>query len=296
MNSTKMIAAACLLICLSVICIGVVDGGNCKYIPHCDDCKYDPDTKKATCFRCDKLFGLTQEYGFSKCKNCSDNEGCLLCKNFQKCDLCRFSYRDGPDMDGRATCSACAPNCRSCKESGAGKCDVCAAGSRKVGDRCQLCNAENCAYCDSTFQTCTSCKNGYFLEDNKCTLCQDNCKLCESKTRCRMCNDKFFRDDNGQCMPCIANCRTCNDFGRCNECSMGFFLDVFNQCSACDDSCLVCTSKDVCTYCRQGKPVDGSCKCAPNCESCQKVGYTKCDSCERGYTQSEGKGCKKVRD
>lgn len=289
-----MIAATCLVICLSVTFIGNVEGGKCTRIPHCNSCTYDASTKRATCSECDKLFGLTTVNGFSTCRNCSENTGCLLCKDFTSCDLCRFS-NTGPAGDGTATCGACAENCRSCKIAGAGKCDSCELGSKKVGDYCQKCTVENCGYCAQSFDTCATCKPGYFLENNQCTLCDSNCRLCGSAKRCNFCKDKFFLEqDSGSCIPCINNCKTCKDFGKCDECSMGFFLNSMGECAACDDSCLVCSSETKCSYCKQGKPVDGSCKCADNCESCQKVGYGKCDACARGYTQSEGKGCKKI--
>lgn len=296
MNFSKVVATVGLVLCLIVILIAVADGGRCKYIPHCDDCTYNPDTRRATCFTCDKLFGLCTENGFSKCKNCSENEGCLLCKDFTKCDLCRYRARDGPDMNGKATCSACAPSCKSCATSGSGKCDICKIGSKKVGDTCRTCDVEHCSYCDSTFTQCSACQSGYFLENNKCTACTPGCSLCKDRDRCSVCKSKFFLEDDGTCVGCIANCNDCDDHKTCISCNMGFFLNDMKTCDPCDDSCLVCSSKDTCSYCKEGKPVGGSCKCADDCESCKNAGYGKCDSCRMGFTQSEGKGCKKIKE
>jgi len=298
-SSTKLLVSAALLICLSVIFVEVVEGGKCKYIPFCDACTYDPDTKRATCTQCEpsNLWGLTTMNGFSRCMNCSLNDGCLKCKDFTKCDVCRFQFRDGPDLNGVATCSSCGANCRSCKNAGSGKCDICEAGAVKVGDQCEKCHISNCRYCDSGSSTCSSCIQGYFLENNQCTKCVDNCRSCHSTSTCDYCNDYYFLEtDSKTCKPCIDNCRICSDYGQCTFCNSGFFIDSSGKCSACDDSCLTCSALDKCTLCKpgRGKVVDGSCKCAPNCKSCSNVGNGKCDACMDGFVPNGNKQCSKA--
>lgn len=293
----KFIVTACLLICISVTYIDVVAAGGCVYIPHCNKCTYDANTQRATCQECDPLFGLTTVNGFSRCLNCSDGTGCLFCKDFtSKCEKCKFPARDGPDNNGQNTCSACGPNCRGCSKAGSGKCDNCQNGARKIGDQCETCDVGNCRKCDEDRATCTRCMDGYFLNNNQCTKCNDpNCRNCLDAGSCITPKDFYFLEkDSKICRSCPENCPTCEDFDHCTRCTMGFFVNNKNTCTQCDDSCLVCTGTDQCTYCRQGRPVDGSCKCAPNCKSCRNLGYGKCDECMEGYSQDQGKKCKKV--
>jgi len=285
-----LIVAAFLFV---VVTINVADGGKCTRIPHCDACDFDQTTKRATCTKCDRLFGrTTNENGFSRCSNCSDNEGCLFCDDFTVCQYCRYRARDGPDFNGRATCSPCAPNCRSCAKAGSGKCDMCAIGARKVGDLCQQCDLDNCASCDSSASVCDFCKRGFFFKDGKCVACVENCKKCNSVDRCLDCFDNFFLEQQtGMCLACIDNCQTCVDYGECSECKMGFYRDNKLQCSPCDDSCLTCKDKNTCVNCKQGRSVGGSCKCAPNCKTCRNSGYGNCDSCIDGFVQDKNKKC-----
>jgi len=299
-NQLKSVAAACLVICLSVIFVDVVNGGACNRIPHCNACTYDSNERRATCQECDFLHGATLVNGFSKCRNCSLDEdgtytGCLKCKNFTKCDMCRFSTH-GPHTDGTYGCSPCAANCRSCKILGAGKCDVCADGSKKIDDStCKPCDIDNCRRCETGTGTCGSCKDGYYLENNQCTKCADNCKVCATATTCRTCKDFFFKEDGGTCTACSdSNCRTCNDMESCSYCSMGFYVGANKKsCEKCPDDCLACTGKDSCTACKKGKAIDGSCtvKCSEHCLQCLSAGNAKCDVCEDGYYQTKAKLC-----
>jgi len=293
-NMSNLVITVSLVICISVLSIHVVDGGNCKYIPHCDDCTYDPNTMKATCFKCDPLFGLTTEYGFSKCKNCTLNEGCSRCRDFTVCDQCKDTSL-GPDLKGVATCSPCGKNCRSCKVSGGGKCDTCSPGAKKINGICETCDIQNCNSCDDTLKNCVSCNSGYRLQDNQCAACVDKCRICSiSQARCDFCKDGYFAEsDTGLCKACPDNCKTCGDFDTCSVCNMGFYLDG-NTCSPCGDDCLSCNGKNDCQFCRQGKAFNGRCKCADNCKSCQNLGNGKCDTCEDGYVQSDEKGCRKA--
>jgi len=293
----QAMAAVCLLVCLSVVFINGVEGGRCKYIPHCDECTYNPDTKRATCTKCDPsdLYGLTTVNGFSMCRACSENSGCLKCKTFELCTLCRFPGRDGPDFDGVATCSACSANCRSCKSIGGGKCDICGVGSRKVGENCQACTVSQCKFCESDATVCTGCLSGSYLVNNECKPCVDNCRMCHNSDKCDYCaNYYFLESDTGLCKPCMDNCRICADFGECTSCKDGFYVDNQKQCQPCDDSCTTCKSKDECYSCKQGRPANGSCKCAANCESCATLGRGKCDKCLPGFVQNKEKACKRA--
>jgi len=293
-NMANLVITASIVICISVLSIHVVDGGKCKYIPHCNDCAYDPNTRRATCFVCDPFFGLVTENTFSKCKSCALNEGCSNCTDFTVCTRCQNTNL-GPDLNGVATCSACGQNCRTCRTSGGGKCDSCRPGSTKINGVCEKCDIPNCNTCDDTLKTCASCSSGYRLQNNNCEACVDNCRMCaKTAARCDYCKDRFFvESDTGLCKPCPENCKTCGDINTCSICNIGFYLDG-NTCSPCDDSCQSCTGKNDCQYCKQGKPFNGKCRCADNCKSCQRAGNGKCDECADGYVQSNEKGCKKA--
>lgn len=294
-STTTLVATTC-LVCLSFVFIDVVSGGACPYIPHCDDCTYNPDTKRATCFRCDQFYAHRIVNTFSRCISCGENNsGCANCTDFTKCDKCRNRSRDGPDLNGKATCSPCAPNCRNCARSGSGKCDQCARGARKVGDQCERCNIANCDYCDSSSGVCSTCASGFYLKENECLPCVENCRMCRDSERCTFCRDFFFVEtDSGLCKPCTDNCRSCKDFDTCENCKLGYYKDSNSKCQQCPDGCTACTSPDDCQFCKTGRPVNGACTCAPNCKSCANSGNSKCDQCEDGYVQDKSKRCRKA--
>lgn len=299
-NQMKSAAAACLVICLSVIFVDVINGGACPRIPHCGKCTYDETTLRATCQECDFLHGVTKVNGFSRCRNCSLDEndqytGCLMCKDFNKCERCRFTTH-GPNNDGTYGCSPCAANCRSCKNLGGGKCDVCGDGTKKIDDyTCKACDTANCRRCEAGTGTCGACKDGFYLDNNQCTKCTDNCKECGTATTCRICKDFYFLEDGGTCSACSdSNCRKCYDLDSCSYCSLGYYVgNNKKSCEKCPGDCLACTGKDACTACVRGKPKDGSCtvKCSPNCKSCLNAGNDKCDACEDGFVPNKAKIC-----
>ncbi|CAD8191453.1 unnamed protein product [Paramecium pentaurelia] len=114
----------------------------------------------------------------------------------------------------------------------------------------QLQNLELCygclKYCnDITKLTCIefnqyyfSCKEGYFVQDNICKKCMDNCKTCNSSQICNKCI-KLYGYDGFKCQKCPINCITCNSTLNCLNCQPGFAL--FNGvCYGCGAKCQIC--------------------------------------------------------
>ena len=126
------------------------------------------------------------------------------------------------------------------------------------------------------------------IEDSPCNPAIDHCTMCDdTQKKCTTCNDGFWLD-NGDCDPCTTtSCKICAGGDPCTQCFPGFILgaDVctcppgnfkaFNstQCLSCDVTCDTCiensttpgTSK--CTKCKDPNANDNqklpSCQCNP---------------------------------
>ena len=161
-----------------------------------------------------------------------------------------------------------------------------------------------------------NCPLGYFLENNECIICPNNCPDCNSLTDCNQCyNEKHENDvvfDSGDsiqtanfahfktnsitlrrnfitsfyhfCSPCLDFCENCDtDPSICSACADGYYLDSASVCKKCNDECLMCNGPDRsnCTRCVSGKYVNtyGNCElCGSNCSECEGT-YDNCTEC-----------------
>lgn len=235
---------------------------RCPSIANCITCTSDP----RICTKCANLHAIDEN---GKCKACNSMDGCSKCNSTKKCDRCRYSSKDGPDFNGRGTCSACAANCRSCSISGSGNCDT--------------------------------CKPGYFVDSDKsCSSCPSNCQFCTlsalNSLACKECQPGYSKaDGSSRCFACAANCESCAQIGanKCNKCNAGYIVNVDKQCTRlpCGANCAVCVN-DKCQACKDRNfPIGGTCECAQNCASCQKAKFGKCDRCKFGYNLTSDNKC-----
>ena len=160
------------------------------------------------------------------------------------------------------------------------------------------CATDNCAICKDG-STCSTCMQGYFLENNKCVKycsegymllnnncekCQDlNCKTCSPTSICKNCTFGFYLHNDvckQDCPPetfknintltcdqCIYFCRKCEDNISCKVCDINFFL--FSN--ICVDKCY-----------DHFYPLNGRClPCGDyqNCINCFATAPDKCSKC-----------------
>ena len=135
----------------------------------------------------------------------------------------------------------------------------CPQGTFTSGSHCEVCHT-NCLECSMDPDTCTYCKDGFFLDSTTST--------CDAT-----CNSGFYPDaDSRACMECYEGCAECNTNNyTCTECNPGWYLhgttcgkscpkmyywenSVTNTCDDCNPLCEICISdEEDCTTCRQGK-------------------------------------------
>ena len=118
--------------------------------------------------------------------------------------------------------------------------------------------SNNCLICDTAQNVCLLCKHPMSLdrETGSCvsivTLIP-NCFLYSTSdnTKCKLCKDGFFGDN---CEACDVNCKNCQDKDLCYVCNSGFSLDnrrCYNRCLVNNcDICQMDTSK--CNICVEG--------------------------------------------
>ena len=125
---------------------------------------------------------------------------------------------------------------------------------------------------DINNQYCTSCIDGYYLENGNCKVnCSNGYEI--SGKECVGCADNF-------CDIFIVN--TCN----CTKCKFdNYFINTSNSCEECDKSCLKCEGdRDLCTECDKSHFLfDSKCiDCATNCSETDSD-KCKCKKCNAKF-------------
>ncbi|KAE8303656.1 High cysteine membrane protein Group 5 [Giardia duodenalis] len=152
----------------------------------------------------------------------------------------------------------------------------------------------NCIGCSDRFR-CTECLPGYYLYDNLCVRCDDNCLACENTaTNCTNCDDGFVLQ-NGTCVKVglvIENClhadNTTDPTKGCSTCRGGFYV-ADGACKKCVDNCQLCKGPEIsnCILGFNGYRYDSYKntleKCEdPNCELCAETAKY-CGTCKLGF-------------
>lgn len=170
---------------------------------------------------------------------------------------------------------------------------------------CIHCYAQivGCIACDDRFH-CTECLDGFYLYNNVCVYCDDNCLTCEtSATNCTDCDDGFVLQNN-KCVKvgsvlsnCIQAKSTTNPTDGCSICKGGFYIHN-NECKKCVDNCQICTGSSM-SDCKVGfngyrynNTTNMLEKCnGNNCEMCVSS-VDSCSVCKEGfYLSSDGRNC-----
>ena len=172
--------------------------------------------------------------------------------------------------DTDRTCKDCGVDCDVCTDSATctdctgvdkfihlGVCvAACPTATLTDNGNCLPC-ANGCEVCTPDVNTCTSCKEGFYLkaEDN---LCHSNCG-----------DGKYGDNADRLCKTCLENCTLClaeNTCTKCitthflinfqckEECPAGYYQDTLeadNQfCRICSSTCTACDNQDKCTGCQ----------------------------------------------
>ena len=185
--------------------------------------------------------------------DCSEtfSSDCSLCQGTKVCYICskQCSAADYKDVD---TCT-----CKPCSEIDA-----------------------NCTSCQD-FGKCTSCKSGYYLENNQCNLCPSGYYCTNSikiacpagtfaqgdgvRTSCTSCPSGTYSSivaaaSSSACMPCPSGTYSTGGAVSCTTCESGYYSDggIKTSCSAKTQNCTKCDKGDgSCTACAIGYKLVG---------------------------------------
>ncbi|EWS75215.1 leishmanolysin family protein (macronuclear) [Tetrahymena thermophila SB210] len=272
--------------CLSCITDYTYDSSKNQCNPDCDiSCKTCSKPKDANqCLSCNDGAFLDG----TKCTLCT--LPCKTCDTVStKCSSCVTNYTyDNSKNQCNPDCDSSCKSCVAPKDPT--KCQECNKGSYLSSGQCLKCNS-SCNECVDNDSKCTSCLPDYSFDSlkNICTpICDSSCKTClypKDSTKCTSCQDGSFLF-NGKCSPCKLPCSTCeNKEDQCLSCQINYTFDHVNKiCQAdCDSSCKTCSSpkdSNSCLSCQDGYFLSGKqcIPCSSPCKTCN-VSSTTCLSC-----------------
>ncbi|KAL4468978.1 hypothetical protein ABPG73_019746 [Tetrahymena malaccensis] len=251
----------------------------------CKTCSEPNNPNK--CLSCPDGYFLFQ----NSCKMCQ--QPCQNCLGEKQCLSCISSdyYYDENNHNCKIKCH---PDCKSCSGPTQYNCTDCFDSYYLDNNSCKKCLSP-CNNCNTSKETCTSCVNGYNLEGNKCIIqCDSSCKTCNTPSDskgCSSCKDGFYLDQ-GTCKNCQYPCQNCKESAtKCIDCVLNYRLE-FNQCNPiCDTSCKTCLKPidtKSCLSCFEGFYLQNSecLKCQSPCETCIQ-NASKCLTCQSGYKLSQ---------
>ncbi|KAL4438377.1 hypothetical protein ABPG74_009416 [Tetrahymena malaccensis] len=296
--------------------------------PICDVGQYLDNNKK--CKFCD--------YPCATCKDQSSK--CTSCKN--GFDLLRYTCEPQRCIEGYfinllGKCVKCDDSCLKCATY-SDKCTECADGFTQEANsqRCikipydQQCH-NTCQECTqpNNSSACTSCKDGFILENGKCILCSNPCQTCKRKsTYCTSCQQgyrleraygrciqdcqqgSYFEQNENVCKPCSSPCENCEHYPYyCTSCKEGYkynselftcdidckpgqYRDRYQQCKSCSEPCATCEYYDNrCLSCVSGYTYSNF-SCQKDQRSNLRACHYTCNTCVKGMDPRSCDSCR----
>ncbi|EAR93808.2 leishmanolysin family protein (macronuclear) [Tetrahymena thermophila SB210] len=259
---------------------------DCTSLSSCNVCSDGYEKSGETCI---------ESLCTSPCKTCSSNPTfCLSCYSglyLSPQNTCVSSCPEGYFKNSlNMTCTKCPIGCKNCSD--AKNCTQCDKlnGYRQQGTDCTLCISP-CATCSQENpNSCYSCENNMFIQNNQCVLacskgfylgknnvchqCLDGCESCSDSNSCISCNKDYqlFSDKNVQiCInstSCFSPCSTCSSTFQpttCKTCESNYYLQGQKCVTQCDLGYFKMQSNSTCVQC----PLNcKKCSSLNNCETC----------------------------
>ncbi|KAL7721220.1 Protein serine/threonine kinase [Entamoeba marina] len=277
-------------------------------------------TNDGTCSSIQKEEEIISNYGVIDCNDgyYSNNSQCIDCSlTFDNCEIC--------DINGCLSCSngviinngSCSLNtnclnvddsiCLNCNDKGSwfngNKCIEC-------GDNCKNCINGYCIECNdgyilqsdnncigvneypdncitiSYYGTCQRCSVGYYLNNNLCYECSNECTTCHNLTYCFECNDGYMLNSTNECVDISTISSNCQQpipgsSGGCAICNDGYYRNQ-TTCLSCISNCTECNNGESCLICESSYfLLNDASECISyddltNCETPTQSGCTKC--------------------
>ncbi|ELP92536.1 tyrosine protein kinase transforming protein Abl, putative [Entamoeba invadens IP1] len=159
--------------------------------------------------------------------------------------------------------------------------------------RKEIDNNTNCRYQNE--KGCLSCNDGYYLEDNKCVKCANNCTTCFNSTLCLTCDysKKLLLNNKGECIETILTISCQQPMGNgvgCAICKDGYYYEQ-KFCYECDKSCAICKNSISCSLCADTyfyyKKDSDLCITYDKLIGCKNKTSHGCDVCQMGYYMTD---------
>lgn len=187
------------------------------------------------------------------------------------------------------SCVYCDPACSKCTDFGINSCQECNNGyfnfkstsclvvcpdgyfGNLFSYECELCK-DPCSKCKDTATKCTACmqKTYYISTNNTCQNCSNYCLVCESATKCTVCDANFEITGLTNPNSCICKFYPTKYYfskGNClQSCpNQTYPSDLTRTCESCPTECVTCYSATYCTECITGfdLTVNNTCQCQP---------------------------------
>ncbi|KAH0576070.1 Cysteine-rich membrane protein 2 [Spironucleus salmonicida] len=299
----------------------------------CGTCQEGYDINSSTpCEDCLPGYGSIAIKGENICVKCD-----MTCKECSGTETTCTACNDGFILS-ESTCTKClaeknqicpcgnSPNCTTCNDTDTNECATCKSHyDNTVNPPCSACESKyfeeaitdekECTLCKNSCDTCLNantcltCQNGNYLENEQCQLCSvgqkiactcgnaKHCGTCDEKKPttcltcmhgfastkegvCDTCGEGFFKngsDDNFTCEPCLTtNCAQCPvRKDRCTKCVYNMYLNFRTQCQ----------------QCLKGDRILCHCGNVVNCATCSTDKLQTCGDCMSGYEIDKSGSC-----
>lgn len=160
-------------------------------------------------------------YALNQCPN---DTRCLSCDGTE----CQFCYQSYPDTSGKCTVpTTVVSNCYSYSENGT--CSSCNNGYYLNNNTCTRIDIDDCAIVDPAAPTvCIACEDNTLVENGKCdgdNNCSDNCDICTTATNCVSCDKNHSLTSTNTCVSePIDNCAVVGaNSNNCLACRAGYY-------------------------------------------------------------------------
>ncbi|ELP88684.1 protein serine/threonine kinase, putative [Entamoeba invadens IP1] len=252
------------------------------------------------CENCSMKYGeLCDSCDSKMCFNCSQN-GIINAITGQ----CEVLSETSCQMTPNTFCTICATTNYSINSSGF--CDIntnCLVSWKN--ENCQVCDEgyfhdvnnscitietqhDKCIKLTPEKDRCYQCKTGYYLSNNYCEKCFNNCIDCYNERQCLLCEDGYYLQDNGSCALISGISNHCNRLikggSSCALCDFKYFRNAKGMCEKCIESCANCNQNSTCLNCeKENYLLTDSTKCVSyeelvNCTSKSQSGCLLCDT------------------
>lgn len=130
---------------------------------------------------------------------------------------------------------------------------------------------EECEDC-SDLDTCTRCKEGFYLTEKVCKVCNFKCKSCSEPSMCTICEEGYVLSFDFFCIV---------------QCPSGYFTGDNRTCAKCPPMCLTCLDLQDCTSCI-AEYVMHSSQCLTECPKNSWLSSNLCNPCDSRCDQCLG--------